>query len=100
MPAVSDLALIIWAAADESLAHDGMRPQRIARGLLRILADDRDGLGGSNIVARTPILFPRDGSEVLFNDLLSPRKSIAPAHKMIMADWMSVSQDSSPEAQG
>jgi hypothetical protein len=27
--AVSDLALIILAAPDESFAHDGMRPQRI-----------------------------------------------------------------------
>ena len=29
-PAVSDLALIIRAAADESPAHDGMSPQRIS----------------------------------------------------------------------
>jgi hypothetical protein len=27
--AVSDLALIIWAAIDESFAHEGMSPQRI-----------------------------------------------------------------------
>ena len=26
--AVSDLALIIWAAMDESFAHDGISPQR------------------------------------------------------------------------
>ena len=28
--AVSDLALIMLAAPDESFAHDGMRPQRIS----------------------------------------------------------------------
>jgi hypothetical protein len=27
--AVSDLALIIWAATDESFAHEGISPQRI-----------------------------------------------------------------------
>ena len=30
MPAVSDLALIMRVAADESFAHDGTSPQRIS----------------------------------------------------------------------
>jgi hypothetical protein len=51
-----------------------------------VLADDRDRLSGSNIVTRSPVFLSRDNIEVLFENLFSPRQTIAPAHNEIMAD--------------
>ena len=42
------------------------------------------------LYARSPVVFARDGVEILFDDLLPPRQSIAPAHEEIMADRESV----------
>jgi hypothetical protein len=39
-----------------------------------------------NVVTRTPVLFSRNAIEVLFNNLRSPQRSVAPAHGEIMAD--------------
>ena len=84
MAAVSDLALIMLAATDESFAHDGMSPQRISEsspdGFLRMLADDRDRLGRGDVVTRAPVFFPGDAVEVFLDKLLSPRQSVASAH--------------------
>ena len=65
MLAVSDLALIMLAAD----------------GLLRILANDGNGLGRRDVESGSPVGFVGDGSiEILFNKLLSPREFVAPAH--------------------
>ena len=56
-----------------------------AKGLLRIPANDRHGLGWGGVIARTPIVFAVSG-EVFFRNLLFSRESIAPAHGEIMAD--------------
>jgi hypothetical protein len=42
-----------------------------------MLTDDRDGLGGSDVVSRAPVFLARDGIEVFLNDLLYPRESSA-----------------------
>src|ERR1019366_7397208 len=90
VPAVSDLALIILAAIDESFAHDGMSPQRTSdnsrTGFFGFWRMTGDRLGGGDVEARTPVWFVGHAIEVLFNDLLSPRKSVASAHWEIMAD--------------
>ena len=54
--------------------------------LLRMLADDGDRLGRGDVETGTPIFFARNGIEVFFENLLSPRQSVAPAHRKIMAD--------------
>ena len=76
MLAVSDRALIIFAATDESLAHDGMSPQRTSRHFadrfLRILANNRDILGRGDVVSGTPVMLHRDGVEIRFDDLFPP----------------------------
>jgi hypothetical protein len=59
-------------------------------GLLGILADDRDGLGRSDVIAWTPVVLARGGVEELLNKLLPPRKFVAPTHEEIMADRASV----------
>jgi hypothetical protein len=51
-----------------------------------MLADDRNGLGGGDVEPGAPVLIPRSGAEILLNNLLSPRKFVATAHKGIMAD--------------
>ena len=51
-----------------------------------ILANYRNRLGGSEVVARNPIVLPDGGIEIFFDQLLSTRKSVAPAHWEIMAD--------------
>jgi hypothetical protein len=48
-------------------------------GFFRILADDCYRLSGGDVVTRAPVFFPRDGIEVLLDDLLSPRQLAAPA---------------------
>ncbi len=53
---------------------------------LRILANDRNRLSGGNVVARIPVFLARRTGKMLLNNLLSPGKSIAPAHWEIMAD--------------
>jgi hypothetical protein len=42
--------------------------------------NDWDGLSRGNLVAGIPVFLSRGAIEVFFNKLLSPRKSIAPAH--------------------
>ena len=87
--AVSDLALIIWAATDGSFAHDGIKPQRIkdnSRGSFRFCRMIGDRLRGGNVVAGIPVWFIGDGVEIFLDNLLSPRKPIAAAHRKIMAD--------------
>lgn len=44
------------------------------------------GLSRCDVVPGTPILFARDTVEVLLNDLLPSRQSVASAHARIMAD--------------
>src|SRR5438132_7984303 len=51
----------------------------------RMLSDHGNGLSWSNIEPRVPVLVPRGTTEVLLNDLLPPRQSVAPAHWEIMA---------------
>jgi hypothetical protein len=45
-----------------------------------MLPDDRDGLGGTDVVTGTPVFITGDGVEVLLNDLLAARESIAATH--------------------
>ena len=45
--------------------------------LFRILANHRDRLGRSDVVAGSTVFLARDAIEVLLNNLLSPRESIA-----------------------
>jgi hypothetical protein len=52
----------------------------------RVMANDRDWLGGSNVVSRRPVIVPCRAVEVFLDDLLSPRQSVTPAHWKIMAD--------------
>jgi hypothetical protein len=52
---------------------------------LWVLPDNRNLLGRRDIVARTPIVIPRGSLEVLLDDLLPPRQSVASAHLKIMA---------------
>jgi len=70
-----DRALIVLAAPDESLAHDGMSPQRISdnsrassMGFWRMAGMDWWG----NVVPGNPVLFTRNGIEVFLDNLLSP----------------------------
>jgi hypothetical protein len=49
----------------------------IAPRLLRVLSHDRNGLRRRNIETWRPIVVPTLGLEVLLNDLLSARESVA-----------------------
>jgi len=60
--------------------------REIAAWLFRMLADDRDGLGRSRVVARAPVFLTRDAVEALLDDLLSARESVAATHAEIIAD--------------
>jgi hypothetical protein len=51
-----------------------------------MLADDRNGLGGSNVVAWRPVFVERIGLEVLGENLLAPRESVSSAHEGIITD--------------
>jgi hypothetical protein len=51
-----------------------------------MLADDRDGLGRSHVVARCPVFVARNDVEVLCDDLLTPRESVSPTHAGIITD--------------
>ena len=62
---------------DESPAHQ----RQLADWLFRMLADDRHGLGGRNVVTRIPVFIAGGGVEVLLDKLLSPRKFVATAHE-------------------
>jgi hypothetical protein len=93
--AVSERALIILAAPDESFDHEGINPHRIREsswpGSLRMLTDDGHGLSESDVVAGSPVRFFGNGSvEIFFDELPSPRKSVAPAHEEIMANRVSI----------
>src|SRR2546422_5714273 len=52
---------------------------------LWILANDRDRLGRGDVVTGTPVVFTRDAVEILFDNLLSPRKSVASIQKIPLA---------------
>jgi hypothetical protein len=51
-----------------------------------MLADDWNGLGGGDVVARSPVGFVGSAVEIFLDNLLSPRESISAAHREIMAD--------------
>ena len=51
-----------------------------------MLTNDRNRLGGRDVVARVPIIVPRGAVEIFLNNLFSTRKSVTPAHWEIMAD--------------
>ena len=53
-----------------------------------MLADDRDRLGWSDIVARIPVILPRGAVEVLLDKLLPPRQAVSSAHLQIL--WQTV----------
>lgn len=55
-------------------------------GLVRVLANYRDKLGGSNVVPRIPVILRRNAIEVLFEKLFLAGESVASAHANIMAD--------------
>jgi len=59
-----------------------------------MLPDHRDWLRGRDVVARVPIVIPGGALEILFDDLFSPRKSVATAHWEIMADNVATHSDS------
>lgn len=50
-----------------------------------ILADHRHGLGRRDVVAGRPVWFFGTTIEIFFDNLLSPRKFVAPTHEKIMA---------------
>ena len=91
--AVSDLALIMRAAPEGSFAYDGMSPHRIndssCTGSFGCWRMTGIGWVRCDVVPRAPVWFVGRTIEVLFNDLLPSRKSIAPAHGEIMACRMS-----------
>ena len=51
-----------------------------------MLADDRNGLGRSHVVAGYPVFLTRDAVEMFFDDLFAPRESVSSAHAEIMPD--------------
>jgi hypothetical protein len=83
---------VSWACRGTSLWFTGLGNQspadkrQLADWLPRVLADDWDWLGRSDVVAGVPVSFARNDFEVLFDHLLPPRQSIASAHGEIMAD--------------
>ena len=96
MLAVSDLALIMLAATDESFAHEGMSPhfmRKLSDWLLWVPADYGDGLGRRDVEPRVPVLIPRLSFEMLRDDLLPPRKPVPSAHWGIMADEWAFHED-------
>ena len=46
-----------------------------------MLANDGDGLCGGNVVAGRPVIIRGTAVEIFFDELLSPRQSVAPAHE-------------------
>jgi hypothetical protein len=56
-----------------------------------MLSDHRNGLSRGDVVVRSPLFFAGNGVEILFDNLLSPRQSVAPAHEEIMADRSGIS---------
>jgi hypothetical protein len=47
---------------------------------VRILSDDRDALSRSDVVARNPVILEGNCVEVLGDDLLTARESVAATH--------------------
>ena len=76
--AVSDLALIVWAAIDAAFAQDGMRPPPHQRerknGFRWMLADDRYRRGRGHVVARVPLWFVRNAFEIFVDQLFPTRE--------------------------
>src|SRR5260221_104445 len=58
--------------------------RQVAHGFLWVLTNNGNGLRRCDVVAWTPVFLARDAIEVLFQNLLSPRQSIAPAHERII----------------
>ena len=56
--------------------HEGKLPE----GFLRMLADHRNGLSWGDIEPSSPVVIPRGRVEKLFDNLFSPRQSVASAH--------------------
>lgn len=56
-----------------------------------MLTDDRNWLSRCDVVARVPIIVPRDTVEIFLDKRLSSRESVASAHGEIMTDRMSES---------
>jgi hypothetical protein len=73
--------------ANQFPAHQGQLTAR----LLRILADDGDGLSRGDVVAGSPLFFARNAVEIFFDKLFSPGKSVAPAHGGYYGRWGSAS---------
>jgi hypothetical protein len=74
--AVADFALIIFAATDESLAHDRMSPSEQTTVLGQVpsdLAHDGEFLSRGDVISGIPVLFSRIGVAVFFNQLLPSR---------------------------
>jgi hypothetical protein len=51
-----------------------------------MLTDDRNRLSGNDVVSWRPIVLPVGRIEVFFDDPLTARQSVTPAHARIMAD--------------
>ena len=67
---------------NESPFHE----REFTNGFLGMLANDGNGLRGSDVVARNPILLVRGAIEVFLDNLLPAGKTVASAHGEIMAD--------------
>ncbi len=55
-----------------------------------MLADDRDGLRGGDVIAWHPVIVVGKNVEVFGDDLLTARESVTAAHRVIMPDRMGV----------
>jgi hypothetical protein len=55
-----------------------------------MLANDRNGLGRSHVVARHPVLIARDRIEMFFYDLFSARESVAATDEGIITDQVTL----------
>jgi hypothetical protein len=54
--------------------------------LLRMLPDDGDRLGWSDVVARLPVVVAWEGIEMFGDELLATRESVAATHGKIMSE--------------
>jgi hypothetical protein len=74
--AAPTLALFVAYGVNESPSHGG----ELADGLPGILADRQNGLGGSDVVAGTPLAVLGDCAEIFLNQLRSPRQFVPSTH--------------------
>lgn len=84
MAAVSDFALIVLVARKGYFDQCGINPifsQNLPVQVSWDAGGSRgDRLGWCNVIAWNPLVLPRLSPEVLLDELLSPRQSVAPAH--------------------